>query len=163
MKILFFMPHAGATRNFESTLRGLAEREHTIHLAYDRMFKKNLPGLWDLSNALTAEYPQITAGEHPQPTRSEPSFIAAKLRASLDYMRFFNREFRDAPKLRQRAERWAPRRVRRLAEGAFPPRSMMRAAFRSAERAMPISESVERYIREQDPDAVLVTPLLEPS
>ncbi len=38
----------------------------------------------------------------------------------------------------------------------------MRAALRSAERAMPISESVENYILEQDPDAVLVTPLLEP-
>ena len=162
MKILFFMPHAGATRNFESTLRGLAEREHTIHLAFNRMFKENLPGLWDLANALTAEYPQITAGAHPQPTSSEPSFIAARLRASLDYLRFFNHEFRNAPKLRQRAERWAPQRVRRLAEGVFPPRSMMRAAFRSAERAMPISESVERYILEQDPDAVLVTPLLEP-
>ena len=88
MKILFFMSHAGATRNFESTLRGLADRGTRVHLAFNRMEKENLPGLWDLANTLIAEYPHITAGEHPQPTRSEPSFIAAKLRASLDYMRF---------------------------------------------------------------------------
>ena len=39
MKVLFLMSHAGAARNFESTLRGLAERGHEVHMAFDRMEK----------------------------------------------------------------------------------------------------------------------------
>src|SRR5919106_765250 len=163
MRVLFFMSHAGAARNFESTLRGLAERDHQVHMAFDRMEKKNLPGLWDLANSLIAEYPGITAGEHPQPPRDDWSLISARLRLSLDYMRFLNREFRDAPKLRQRAARWVPSRAQRLIVSMPPPvQAGIRAAFRSAERSIPVSEVAESYLRDRQPDAVLVTPFLEP-
>src|SRR5439155_14103649 len=83
--------------------------------------------------------------------------------ASLEYMRFLEPEFRDAPKLRRRAERFAPRQLQRLVTSApSPVRATVRGALRRAERSAPISEPVEDYIREQQPDAVLVTPMLEP-
>src|SRR4051794_11266423 len=105
------MSHAGSTRNFESTLRGLAESGHEIHLAFDRMAKRNLPGLWDLTNSLVAQYPNLTAGPHPVPKKEEWSVVSSRLRASLDYMRYLEPEFDDAPKLRRRAEQFAPNRV----------------------------------------------------
>jgi hypothetical protein len=162
MKILFFMSHAGGTRNFESTLRGLAERGHAVHLAFDRMEKKNLPGLWDLANALLDEYPLLTSGEAPRP-RDIDSDVSSRLRASLDYMRYLDPEFADAPKLRRRAATWAPPRVRERYEGSSRlARRIIRRSIGAAERRLPVSGDVLDYLREQAPDAVLVTPLLEP-
>ena len=70
MKILFFMSHPGHTRNFESTLRGLAARGHSVHMSFDRLEKRNLPGLWDLANALLEEYPNLTFGSAPEIPRA---------------------------------------------------------------------------------------------
>ena len=56
-----------------------------------------------------------------------------------------------------------PHRVKRLVDAAPGPKALMRAARSGALSARrPISEPVEQYLREQAPDAVLVTPLLEP-
>jgi hypothetical protein len=157
------MSHAGAVRNFESTLRGLAERGHEIHLAFDRMEKKNLPGLWDLADTLVQEHPGITTGEHPRPEDNDWSVIARRLRVSLDYMRFLGPEFEDAPKLKSRAAGKVSPRIHRMVSAApQPARSTLGVAFRAAERSTPVHESVDAYIRDQEPDAVLVTPLLEP-
>lgn len=161
MRILFVMSHAGATRNFESTLRGLADRGHEIHLAFERMQKRSLPGLWDLANSLLDEYPLMTAGEAPKPTAGDEHLISSRMRSSLDYMRYLGPEFSEAPKLQQRAEGWTSPRVRRMATG-FPGKSSMRFAFRRAERSIPVSQPVRDYLSEHQPDVVLVTPLLEP-
>jgi hypothetical protein len=163
MKVLFFMSHAGQARNFESTLRGLAERGHSIHLAYDRMEKKNLPGMSDLADALVEEYENITSGPHAKLTKGEWSLVASRLRSSLDSMRYLGPEFRDAPKLRRRAEKFAPSWFGRLM--GIAPRAL-RGAIRDvvsrAERSRPVDAEVIRYLREHAPDVVLVTPFLEP-
>jgi hypothetical protein len=163
LNVLWFMSHPGQVRNFESTLRGLADRGHHVHMAFERLEKKNLPGLHDLSDTLVRDYPGITSGESPVRGRSDWSLVGSRLRASLDYMRYFNAEYADAPKLRERAERWAPADVsRRYSELAGPGRAAMRKAVRLAERSTPLSERVVAYIRDRAPDVVLVTPLLEP-
>jgi hypothetical protein len=163
VKILFFMPHPGATRNFESTLRGLADRGHLIHLAFDRTEKKNLPGLWDLADSLMAEYPGITAGEHPRPPETDWSIASSRLRASVDYMRYSNPEFVDAPKLQSRAERWVtPRTKQVVSRVPHRAKGRLRAAFSLAERSAPIDGRLARYLREQQPSVILLTPLLEP-
>jgi hypothetical protein len=163
LNVLWFMSHPGQVRNFESTLRGLANRGHRVHMAFERLEKKNLPGLHDLSDALVRDYPAITNGESPVRPRSDWSLVGSRLRSSLDYMRYFNPEYADAPKLRERAARWAPADVsRRYSELAAPGRAAMRKAVQLAERSTPLSDTVVDYIRERDPDVVLVTPLLEP-
>jgi hypothetical protein len=163
MKVLFFMSHAGQARNFESTLRGLAARGHSIHVAYDRMEKKNLPGVSDLADALVDEYEHLTSGPHPKLTKAEWSLAASRLRASLDYLRYLGPEFGEAPKLRRRAEKFAPPWFSRIV--AKTPSSLhasLRDAIQRAERSRPIDGAVLEYLREQDPDVVLVTPFLEP-
>src|SRR5581483_3402329 len=153
----------GQARNFESTLRGLADKGHEVHMSFDRPEKKNLPGHSDLAQTLVQEYPGITSAQAPRPTKDEWSLISSRLRAALDYMRYLRPEFKDAPKLRRRAEKFAPDRVERLVSSTpRPARPALRSAFKSAERSAPISETVEDYLLELNPDVVLVTPLLEP-
>ena len=51
MKIFFSMRHPGALRNFASTIRGLADRGHEIHLAFvmqDKLGDGRL--LWELTD-----------------------------------------------------------------------------------------------------------------
>src|SRR5207249_1433097 len=156
MRVLFFMSHAGAARNFESTLRGLADGGHDVHMALDRAEKANLPGHDDLANELTRQYPRITGGLHPVLPKSDWLLVATRLRVSLDYMRVLGPEYREAPKLRARAERWLPPRAERTLRFApRPARAMLRAAFRSAERSVPPDEAATAYIRDQDPDVAL--------
>lgn len=157
------MSHAGQARNFESTLRGLAERGHEVHMGYERAEKKNLPGHRDLAERLVQEYPEIACDVCPRPAKDDWSWVAARLRAAVDYMRYLEPEFDNAPKLRARAERFAPERVKKRVRGMS---GAMRRVFRSAlvrgDISAPVSDAVTAYIRARDPDVVLVTPLLEP-
>ena len=57
MNILFLGRHYTYFRNFESVLRGLAARGHSIHLAVER--SETLGGL-SMVEALAAEFPAIT-------------------------------------------------------------------------------------------------------
>ena len=101
MKILFSMRHVGAIRNFLSTIRGLAERGHHIHLAFIMPEKLGAESsLWDL----TDEFPNIT---HTDPASKRYSrfwlFMARGVRFWADYLRYLDPAYRDADKLRERA------------------------------------------------------------
>ena len=58
MKILFSIRHTGALRNFASTLRALADRQHQVHLVFAKQDKE---GDDRLLRELTTEHPNITA------------------------------------------------------------------------------------------------------
>ena len=62
VRILFLLAHAGLFRNFESTLRGLAEQGHDVHVAFD---SERYPS--DAFAALLAAHPNVTTG--PRPSR----------------------------------------------------------------------------------------------
>jgi hypothetical protein len=163
MNVLFLMSNPGHARNFESTLRELAERGHDVHMAFDRMDKQGLPRVRDLSDQLVADYTGITSGLVPRLPSGDWSLVSSGLYASVDYMRYLGPEFRQAPKLRQRAQSFAPPRVRRLVRSLPPPgKAVVRRAFVRTARATPIGESVRAYVRDRNPDAILATPLLEP-
>ncbi|OAI40149.1 hypothetical protein AYO39_01975 [Actinobacteria bacterium SCGC AG-212-D09] len=163
MKVLFLMSHAGQARNFESTVRGLAERGHEVHMGFDRLEKRNLPGLSDLAETLVEEYYGVTSGPVPRPSKDDWAVVSSRIRASLDYVRYLGPEFKDAPKLRRRAEGFAPPRVAKIV-GPLPKpgKAVARRALKRAERATPISEPIRAYLEQLAPDVVLVTPLLEP-
>src|SRR5215210_4551365 len=157
MKILFFMRHPGYTRNFESTLRLLAERGHHVHMAFDRRERAIAPGMVD---ALVAEYPNISHGPAPGRENDGWTVLVQELRLGFDYLRYLEPRYRDAHKLRARAERQASRPVRALARVA-PLRRPLVAAMRALERALPPHPAYTAYVREHAPDLVLVTPLIQ--
>ncbi len=91
--------------------------------------------------------------------------LATTVRLLLDYLRFFEPAFTGAEKLRARAEKRLPRIyvswIRAIARGGVSTRSAFSAALRQIERLIPTSEALESFIRQHNPDLLLVTPLIE--
>jgi hypothetical protein len=163
MKILFSMRHPGALRNFASTIRELAQRGHDIHLVFmmqDKWGDGRL--LWEL----TESHPNITSGELGKKTPWRFWLgLARGVRSAADYVRYETPEYKDAAALRDRAATRVPpffRTVLRLplvrsAAGL----SAVGRVLNLLERAIPTDEWVASLIQAQQPDVVLVTPLVD--
>jgi hypothetical protein len=159
MKVLFSALHFGYFRNFESVITALAERGHRIHLAAD---EPDIAGGQGLVERLAATHDGITWGWTPN-VQDEPWFVAAqKSRYGLDYVRFLDSRYEDAPKLRLRNINRSARILRwlTLPVGGFRPgRRAVEAGLKWAERMMPRSVAIERWMEEQAPDIVLLATL----
>ena len=163
MKVLFSMRHPGALRNFSSTIVELARAGHHIHLAFmmqDKWGDGRL--LWELTN----DYPNITSGELGKKTPWRFWLgMARAVRAAADYVRYETPEYTDAVALRERAASRIPGWLR---GGLRLPLVRSRAGLGAVsrflhmlERAIPVDEWIAATITAQQPDAVLVTPLVD--
>jgi hypothetical protein len=163
MKILFSMRHSGALRNYASTLCELAERGHQIHLAF-MMQDKSSDGrlLWELTN----DYANITYGELGKKTPWRFWLgIARAIRSAADYVRYETPEFKNAHALRRRAAERVPAALRGfLALPLVRTRTGLRLVSKfllALEYAIPTDRWVAETIASQQPDVVLVTPLVD--
>ena len=161
MRILFFGRHFTYFRNFESVLRGLAERGHQIHLAADR--DESIGGL-QMVQSLATTYPNITFGEAPPRAADDDAWVANHLRLGLDYLRYQHRIFDQAQTLRVRSLDRTPaiflslgRLARRLGE---PARRFLVGIVRRLERYVPEDPAIREFIASHTPDIVLITPLI---
>lgn len=163
MKILFSVRHAGALRNFASTIRELARRGHQIHLAL--MMQDNLRDerlLWEFSN----DHLGITWAElwKNEPVRFWTA-LARTARGAADYLRYRMPAFEHAHALRRRAcSRVPPALVAVLDLPLVRSRrgsTLAAAVLRVIERAIPTDRWVAAIIADQRPDLLLVTPLVD--
>ena len=164
MKILFSMRHPGALRNFASTVRELADRGHHVHLTFvmqDKLGDGRL--LWDL----TDDYATITHSELA--TKKTPYCfwlgLARGVRFWADFLRYLGPEYRDADKLRERAQLRLPRSLvgfskLPLINSGLGRRGLSRLLL-WIEQAIPADTWVNTLIASQNPDVVLVTPLVD--
>lgn len=164
MKILFVMRHGGYVRNYESVLRQLAADGHHVHIAAE--LDRNKMGEDALGQALARELPGISLGRAPVPEDGIWARTATTARLIVDYARYIDPHYRDAPALRTRALRVVPQTYRpflglldRLGSG---PARGVTTALCALEDVFPLSEAVTTFLKEQAPDAMLVTPLVEP-
>ena len=159
MKILFFARHYSYLRLFESGIAELAERGHQIHLSADR--EESMGGR-RMVERLAETHPGITLGTTPGRAPGAWSEFARRLRLGIDYLRYLDPRYADTPHLRTRARDRAPRSVvavgERLGAGG---RETLSRALRTLEHGIPPSAHLEDYIRQQAPDVVLITPLVE--
>jgi hypothetical protein len=162
MKILFLARRHLYFRNFESVIRELASRGHDIHLAAER---DDIEGRPPLIDALVAEYPNVTCGDAPGRGDDEWNWAAGRLRLGLDYLRYQHPAFDTAPKLRARARERTPGMfvalgdgVRRYGRWARRPAA---GVLRWLERAIPDDDRIGAFIAAQQPDVVLLTPLID--
>ncbi len=164
MHILFFMRNVGYVRNFETVMRRLAGRGHSVTVVFDtrKVTATEEPVIRHL-DVITAECPNISF-EELLPPRSELLPIAARyLRLGQDYLRYLDPVYAQAGKLRARAEEPVPTPLRRVlgAVGGF---SMGRAAatrlLGGLDSLIPVPDYLIEFLRERNPDLVLVTPLL---
>ena len=162
MTILFSMRHAGALRNFASTLEALARRGHRVHLTF--LTRDKLDD-GRVLNDLTSRYSGITSGGITAVPRSRWLGLVRHVRALADYTRYGAPEFAQAHALRQRAETRVPMRLRRLLRlplFKWPSgRRLITAMLAAIERAVPPDATAMRVIREHEPDLVLITPLVD--
>src|SRR5687768_12450516 len=114
MKVLFSLRHVGYIRNFESTVRGLAERGHHVHLVIEKnredpsLGRPELVEPAALAERLLETYPNITQGDAPSRDANGAAYLRRKLRLGIDYLRYLDDAYKDAHKLRARAEEHCP-------------------------------------------------------
>lgn len=157
-RILFLMRHSGFVRNFECLLHELAQRGHLVHLGFE-MSREDTT----LAEALAEQHPTLTWGAAPVRSDSWTS-LAHDLRGGSDGLRYLTHEYVAAPKLRERGLRSMPLAVR-LAVSLPGGRSRwalrgLDASLRRLEGALPPDVGVERFLDDQRPHLVLVTPLV---
>jgi hypothetical protein len=163
MRILFSMRHPGGLRNFASTLRALAERQHRIHLVFAKQDKE---GDDRLLRELTTAYPNITAGEIERkiPWRFWLG-LARAARYTVDYVRYLTPEYEGITSLTERARAKAPSPMRWLVERpVFRRRAGNRFLTRlllAVEQAIPIDRATFALVQRERPDVLLVTPLVD--
>lgn len=162
LRVLFFMRNfRGYLRVFEPALRALGQAGHRVHLAYD---DKGTPEERQWAEDLGRELPSITWGPTPDRRNSLWFGLSRNLRLSTDYVRFLRPEFANAPDLRERAARRAPRTM--VAVTRLPclrtPKAVdwLTRVLKRMEQALPSDPDVEAFIASYRPDAVLLTPLL---
>jgi FkbM family methyltransferase len=165
VKVLFVMRHSGYVRNFESTLRMLCDRGHTVHLAFQIAGTHTLLDASDVAQELCTVYPRFSRGAIP--TRDDAwGFAARDLRVSLDYLRYLAPEYHDSPKLVARAEREAPKAfVRRSQQRVFRSsagRAALARSLRAKHRAIPTDPRIDAFLQAHAPDLLVLTPLIEP-
>jgi hypothetical protein len=160
VKVLFFMHHLGSFRMYESVVRSLAARGHQLRIVTGR--SEDLG--WEKAlAALMAEAPNVSWTPLDPP--ADFWFDAGKtIRLWADYLRYFEPDYADTPKLLQRAEeRMPPALVAVSRSRAFrskPARARLVRVLRACERALPHVPEVEAFIEQEAPDVVLVTPLV---
>ncbi|MGE0592547.1 MAG: hypothetical protein AB7G23_10100 [Vicinamibacterales bacterium] len=162
MRLLFSVNNFGFLRNFEPALRLLAARGHQLHLVAER--KDSVGGMRTIEN-LVAEHPdRITHGFAPKRKDDPWQAFAVQTRLCLDYWRYLEPRYDQAPSLRARAARQAPPLAAALPSWPLVgTRAGMRAVsalLDRAERLVPPGDTVERFLRDQRPDLILLTPLI---
>ena len=160
MKILFLARHYTYFRNYESVIATLAARGHQVHLAAER--EEDLGGR-EMVERLARDLPTVSIGWVPSREDAWGVF-AIKLRMTIDFLRYLDPAYADAPKLQSRARERVPRAGLWLLAigGAWTTtgRRLMRAALHACERAIPRSSQIDDYLRGHDADIVLLTPLI---
>jgi hypothetical protein len=162
VKLLISMRHAGALRNFGSTVAELASRGHEIRLAF--MSRKTTADD-QLARDIASQYPSVTCEQVKIKTSHAWRDLVADVRAAADYLRYLAPEFRSAHALRARAEihlpaKFRPVLTRRLVR-ATPVRVGLSLLRAGVERAVPPDPAIVDFVSQRNPDAVLVTPLVE--
>ena len=159
LKILFTVASPEYLRYYDSTMRLLADRGHTVALAVNALRERKHARL----DLVEDDRIQI-AGVVPERGDVWMPFARA-LRGTMDFVRYLDPRFADTPVLRDRMYRkvlpvWLRPldRVRSMSPGGV---RRLLAALQAIERAVPVSRRVVQFLEAQKPDVVLVSPLVD--
>jgi hypothetical protein len=160
MKILFIMDSPEYLRFYDSVIEECAARGHDVSLAVSHGREKKPVGV----EGLQAYADRVRVlGVVPQHDGvwGEAAF---RLRAVMDFLRYLHPAFAEAPALRARMKRKVlPAAYAWLNAIPSLPPAAVRAGERllmAADRAIPTSEPMVAFLREQAPDVLLVSPLV---
>jgi len=148
-------------RHYDSVLRLLAARGHSVELATeDRRNKPWPPSVLALADA----HPNLRLSRTPMPEHASWFELATRLRQARFYLRFLDPVYRGTPGLIARTREKAPPLSVRLGEspiGRSPlGRRLLVGAIDALERATLTGRDYDGYLREMRPDIVVLTPLV---
>lgn len=159
LRILFSVRNPAYVRYYDSVLRALARRGHTVELAMQ-------PGkrAWPPSVvALAAECPGIHLSTIPDVALDPWWELASRLRQARFYLRFLTPQYRDTPELLVRARARAPKTAVRAGElvGRHAAgRQLLIRIIDLVERATRSAALFRPYLQQQRPDLLVTTPLV---
>jgi hypothetical protein len=180
MRILFHVTLTTMLRHFESVLLSLAERGHTVRIASSER-RPDVP-----HPAALAAHEGISFVRAPGHRGDEWARSILEMRTLRDYLRYLDKRFDAAPKLRARAVRKMARTVTREKHSHLVARcpqcdarlvdddvGRMFLGFRRGgvanlgqllaqmEATIPSDRGIDDFLRAERPDVVLVTPLIK--
>lgn len=166
VQLLFFMRNfSGYFRQFEPALRELLARGHEVHVVRDR--KDEMRGE-EWAESLQADHPAFTWGKGPHPRTDSWMDLKRQVRLTSDYLHFLQPEYEHTRELVRRARRRAPSSVVAIMDDPASrwrrPATMRRVVrvLRCVDRAVPSPRGMRTFIREHEPDIVLLAPHLMP-
>lgn len=164
MKALFFLRAANFDRLFEAALDELLARGHEVHVAFDVEKKKNRFGDSVVFDRLAERHGRLTYGPAPAEANPRLGELGRQLRLGIDYLRYLTPEYRNATKLRERAQRrahpWLVRAVSAPAVRSDRGRAALDRLLRRLEAILPLDDATRQFIATRAPDVVLVSPLV---
>lgn len=164
MKILFVMRNLLYLRNYGPTLERLAEQGHEIALAYESDRNLLPPEVAEAAEALIRRQPRIRLLRAAQ-RRDSWAPLAAQVRVLRDFLRYCDPRLGVARRCAARAETFVFPPLRRFAKLSDGSRRrvlpLVQALARSIENALPPPATIKEQLEAEQPDCLLVTPLLD--
>lgn len=158
-RILFALASPEYLRYYDSTLRLLADRGHTVLVAVNQLRERKQARLHLLDDERVT-----VVGVVPQREDVWQNF-ARGVRGTIDFVRYLDPRFAGTPLLRDRMYRkYLPalmrplNRIRSLNQ-AWLDRTI--GLLQAAERAVPVSRRLTEFLVEHRPDVVVVSPLID--
>ena len=159
MKILFLVHNLGKTRHFESVIDELTRRGHAVTLGAARKRRKPLKLTGRFANN-----PRLDVVPFPVHRVDRWRNHVRPLRQARDYLRFLEPRYTGAARLASRAAEYAPPGwPERLRGDAWLARhhAWARRGLALAEALVPSERFFELSIQAEQPDLILVTPLVD--
>jgi hypothetical protein len=161
MKIFFLLRHSGYLRNYEAVVKLLADKGHHVHLG---LFK--VSELYKLRQieGLLRESANITYGIYPRRVWLWGP-LAVTVRLLQTYLRFLDKRYQNAHKLRQRAASMLPAFICGLIRSMVGSNEnkiwFLIKCLRTIEHAIPVDPGISQILASYSPDVFLVTPLID--
>jgi hypothetical protein len=158
--ILLIVKSTGSMRTIWPVIRALSARGHEVTIAAKEV---KSDASQEALRRLAAET-GVSLIKLPYVFQPGWSDLARGVRRGIDFLRYSEPRYRDATKLRARAERVSPPVVRGLARvaalGGQRGAAALSASLRAVDRCLLPSPRVEAFLAEQQPDVVMVHPLI---
>lgn len=160
MRILFALSSPEYLRYYDTTMAELVRRGHDVAVGVNWLKEKKHARL----DALMPDPAVRVVGHLPSREDVWVRFARA-VRGAFDFVRYLHPRLAEAGALRVRALRKASPRVARLLNvfQVLQPPALERvySVLRAAERAVPISARLVTFLRDERPDLVVVSPLVD--
>ena len=165
MKILFVLKQTGYLRHFDTVVQTLAHQGHEIRLASQNDSLKLPSTLQDL--------PRVSITTCPKKRGDTWAKDVSLFRRAEDYLRYLEGPYKPASKLRARA---FDKFIQTLSNGKRVPDPLwseigldltdaeigrLRKFFALVEETLPSDSSIEEFFKQEAPDVVLITPLID--